>query len=134
MDIKELLPLFGILISNAAITVTICNGLLKARDNKLDNQIDIFRRELEELKQLADRNRDRLRIAASVFDDFSSDVACLVEYYNGLIGMLSTNTAGIVFTATAIWFINRVFPALAGSLFMLGIKIFKRQETGTIKH
>ena len=51
-----------------------------------------------------------------------------------LIGMLSTNTAGIVFTATAIWFINRVFPALAGSLFMLGIKIFKRQETVTIKH
>lgn len=44
-----------------------------------------------------------------------------------LIGLLSPNTAGIVFTATAIWLINRVFPALAGSLFMLGIKIFKRQ-------
>jgi len=44
-----------------------------------------------------------------------------------LIGLLSTNTAGIVFTATAIWLINRVFPALAGSLFMLGVKIFKRQ-------
>jgi Lysylphosphatidylglycerol synthase TM region len=44
-----------------------------------------------------------------------------------LIGMLSTNNAGILFTAAAIWFINRVFPALAGSLFMLGIKIFKRQ-------
>lgn len=44
-----------------------------------------------------------------------------------LIGMLSPNTAGIVFTAAAIWFINRVFPALAGSLFMLGVKIFKRQ-------
>jgi hypothetical protein len=44
-----------------------------------------------------------------------------------LIGLLSPNTAGIVFTATAIWLINRVFPALAGSLFMLGVKIFKRQ-------
>ncbi len=43
-----------------------------------------------------------------------------------LIGLLSTNSAGILFTAAAIWFINRVFPALAGSLFMLGIKIFKR--------
>jgi hypothetical protein len=43
-----------------------------------------------------------------------------------LIGLLSANTSGILFTAAAIWFINRVFPALAGSLFMLGIKIFKR--------
>ncbi|MCX6208684.1 MAG: lysylphosphatidylglycerol synthase domain-containing protein [Bacteroidetes bacterium] len=43
-----------------------------------------------------------------------------------LIGMLSTNNAGILFTAAAIWFINRVFPALAGSLFMIGIKVFKR--------
>ena len=43
-----------------------------------------------------------------------------------LLGLLSPNTAGIVFTATAIWFINRVFPALAGSLFVLGVKIFKR--------
>ena len=43
-----------------------------------------------------------------------------------LIGILSPNTAGIVFTAAAIWFINRVFPALAGSLFMLGVKIFKK--------
>lgn len=43
-----------------------------------------------------------------------------------LLGLLSPNTAGIVFTATGIWFINRVFPALAGSLFVLGVKIFKR--------
>ncbi|MFY7965335.1 MAG: lysylphosphatidylglycerol synthase domain-containing protein [Chitinophagaceae bacterium] len=44
-----------------------------------------------------------------------------------LIGLLSANTSGIVFAATAIWLINRVFPALAGSLFMLGIRLFKRQ-------
>jgi hypothetical protein len=44
-----------------------------------------------------------------------------------LLGLLSTNSAGIVFTAAAIWFINRVFPALAGSLFILGVKLFKRQ-------
>lgn len=43
-----------------------------------------------------------------------------------LIGLLSTNTSGILFTAAAIWFINRVFPALAGSLFILSVKIFKR--------
>lgn len=44
-----------------------------------------------------------------------------------LLGLLSPNTAGIIFTATAIWFINRVFPALAGSLSVLGVKLFKRQ-------
>ncbi len=43
-----------------------------------------------------------------------------------LLGLLSPNTAGIMFTATAIWCINRVFPALAGSLFVLGVKVFKR--------
>jgi len=46
-----------------------------------------------------------------------------------LLGLLSPNTAGIVFTATAIWFVNRVFPALAGSLFVLGVKLFKRTTT-----
>ncbi len=43
-----------------------------------------------------------------------------------MLGLVSTNTAGIVFTSTAIWFINRAFPALAGSLFILGVKLFKR--------
>jgi Lysylphosphatidylglycerol synthase TM region len=43
-----------------------------------------------------------------------------------LLGMLSTNSAGIVFCATAIWVINRLLPALAGSLFILGVRIFKR--------
>lgn len=43
-----------------------------------------------------------------------------------LLGLLSSNHLGILCTAAAIWFINRVFPAVAGSLFMLGIKIFKR--------
>jgi len=43
-----------------------------------------------------------------------------------MLGMVSTNTAGIVFTATAIWCINRAFPALAGSLFIIGVKLFKR--------
>jgi hypothetical protein len=42
-----------------------------------------------------------------------------------LFGMYSTNTLGIVFTASAIWLINLVVPALAGSLFLLGIKLFR---------
>lgn len=45
-----------------------------------------------------------------------------------LFGLLSTNTLGIVFTAAAIWLINRVIPAIAGSLFMLGIRLFKNGQ------
>jgi hypothetical protein len=44
-----------------------------------------------------------------------------------LFGMFSTNTLGIVLTASTIWLINLVVPALAGSLFILGIKIFRNK-------
>lgn len=44
-----------------------------------------------------------------------------------LFGAFSTNTLGILFTASAIWLINLVVPALAGSLFILGIKIFRNK-------
>jgi hypothetical protein len=42
-----------------------------------------------------------------------------------LFGLFSNNTLGIVFTATGIWLINLVVPALAGSLFILGVKLFR---------
>lgn len=44
-----------------------------------------------------------------------------------LFGAFSTNTLGILFTASAIWLINLVVPALAGSLFILGIKLFRNK-------
>ena len=43
-----------------------------------------------------------------------------------LIGFVCTNTVGILFTATGIWLINKVIPALAGSLFILGVRLFKK--------
>jgi hypothetical protein len=43
-----------------------------------------------------------------------------------LFGLISSNTIGIIFTASGIWFINRVIPALAGSLFILGVRLFKK--------
>lgn len=43
-----------------------------------------------------------------------------------LLGLLSGNTLGIVFSATGIWMINRVMPAVAGSLFILGVRLFKK--------
>ena len=44
-----------------------------------------------------------------------------------LFGLLSTNTLGIVLTASGIWLINLVLPALAGSLFILGVKFFRNK-------
>lgn len=44
-----------------------------------------------------------------------------------LLGLISTNTIGIIFTSAGIWIINKVIPALAGSLFILGIKFFKKE-------
>lgn len=43
-----------------------------------------------------------------------------------LFGLLSTNTIGIIATAAGIWCINLILPALAGSLFILGIKLFRK--------
>jgi hypothetical protein len=44
-----------------------------------------------------------------------------------LFGAFSTNTLGIVLTASTIWLINLILPALAGSLFVLGIKLFRNK-------
>jgi hypothetical protein len=45
-----------------------------------------------------------------------------------LFGLFSNNTLGIVLTATGIWLINLIVPALAGSLFILGIKLFRSKS------
>ena len=45
-----------------------------------------------------------------------------------LFGVASTNSLGIVLTASGIWLINLVVPALAGSLFILGVKIFRKKK------
>ena len=44
-----------------------------------------------------------------------------------LFGILSKNTGGIVFTAAGIWLLNIIVPAVAGSLFVLSIKIFRNR-------
>lgn len=43
-----------------------------------------------------------------------------------LFGLVSTNVLGILFTAAGIWFINRAIPAIAGSLFILTVKLFRK--------
>ncbi len=46
-----------------------------------------------------------------------------------LLGIVSANYAGIVATAAGIWLINLIFPALAGSLMILGVRIFSKQPS-----
>ena len=42
-----------------------------------------------------------------------------------LIGLFSTNSLGISMATATIWIINLVLPAIAGSLLILSVKIFK---------
>ena len=42
-----------------------------------------------------------------------------------LIGLFTVNSLGILLTSVTVWFINLVIPAVAGSLLILGIKVFK---------
>jgi hypothetical protein len=44
-----------------------------------------------------------------------------------LFGLLSVNKIGIIATAAGIWVINLIIPALAGSLFILSIKLFRNK-------
>ena len=49
------------------------------------------------------------------------------EVSRQLFGLLSANTAGIVFSAALIWIVNLILPAVAGSVFLIGIKIFRNK-------
>lgn len=44
-----------------------------------------------------------------------------------LFGLLSSNTVGIVATAAGVWIINLIIPAIAGSLFILGVRLFRNK-------
>ncbi len=44
-----------------------------------------------------------------------------------LFGLLSTNTVGIIATVAGIWIINLIIPAIAGSIFILSIRLFRKK-------
>jgi len=44
-----------------------------------------------------------------------------------LFGLLTLNKLGIIATTAGIWIINLILPAVAGSLFILGIKLFRNR-------
>jgi hypothetical protein len=48
-----------------------------------------------------------------------------------LFGLISANTLGIIATTAGIWIINLIIPAIAGSLFLLGIRIFRNKKEKT---
>ncbi len=54
-----------------------------------------------------------------------ADLGIRGKFSTELLSLYSTNTVGIIGTTFGIWFINLFIPALAGSLFILSIKIFK---------
>jgi hypothetical protein len=41
-----------------------------------------------------------------------------------IFGIFSTNSLGILVASGVVWLINIIFPALAGSLILLGVKLF----------
>ena len=45
-----------------------------------------------------------------------------------LMGIFTTNSLGVSLTSVTIWFVNLVLPAVAGSILILGIKVFKRKN------
>ena len=49
------------------------------------------------------------------------------EISRQLFGLLSANAVGIVFSAAMIWIVNLIVPAIAGSLFLISIKIFRNK-------
>ena len=44
-----------------------------------------------------------------------------------LFGILTANKIGIIATTAGIWLLNLILPAVAGSLFILGIKLFRNR-------
>jgi hypothetical protein len=45
-----------------------------------------------------------------------------------LFGLVSANSLGIIATTAGIWIINLVIPAIAGSIFLLGVRLFRTKR------
>jgi hypothetical protein len=45
-----------------------------------------------------------------------------------IMGLFSMNTLGIGFTSVTVWFINLILPAIAGSLLILSLRVFKNEN------
>ncbi len=45
-----------------------------------------------------------------------------------LVGLFTSNSLGILLTSVSVWFVNLIIPAMAGSILILSLKIFKRNH------
>lgn len=57
-----------------------------------------------------------------------ADVGVRTEAGTQLFGLITPDFFGIVATTSLIWLINLIIPSIAGSLFLLNIKIFRKQR------
>lgn len=57
-----------------------------------------------------------------------ADVGIRSEAGAQLFGLITPDAFGIVATTSLIWFINLIIPSMAGSLFLLNIKIFRKRS------
>ena len=55
-----------------------------------------------------------------------ADIGIRSQVATQLFGLLTNNIFGIVATTACIWFVNLIIPSVAGTLFISGIKIFKK--------
>ena len=44
-----------------------------------------------------------------------------------LMGLFSANSLGIGFTSVTVWFLNLIIPAIAGTLFLLNVKLLSKK-------
>ena len=56
------------------------------------------------------------------------EVAQKIFVTEKVFSIFTTNTLGIDLVTTTIWFVNLVIPAVIGSLLILGLKLFKKDE------
>jgi len=56
------------------------------------------------------------------------EIALKIVVTKEIFAIFTVNTLGIGSVITTIWFINLVIPATIGSLLILGIKLFKKDE------
>ncbi|MBD0332229.1 MAG: flippase-like domain-containing protein [Chitinophagaceae bacterium] len=45
-----------------------------------------------------------------------------------LVGLFTSNSLAIIATSVTVWLINLIIPAIAGALFILGVKVLKQNE------
>lgn len=57
-----------------------------------------------------------------------ADVGIRGQAGTQLFGLITPDAFGVIATIAVIWFVNLIIPSAAGSLFLLGVKLFKKGD------